>query len=283
LHDDRGVEVVELEGNRITLLIEGYSIAFANALRRLAISDVPTMAVDFAYFYDNDTSVYDEIIAHRLGLTVLRSDDALSKYKSPEECRGVDPPDPDCYVEVFLEKELSEESPTGYYVKAKDLVFSDELVKPVHPETPLTYLAPGQKIHLVAYARLGRGREHAKWSPTSVAILQYTPVVEIIGGDASRECMECLSAYPEVVDAIKRGGVKVAYDRNINTSGLRYCSEGPCRGVIKLSYNKDRLILTIESTGALRPERIVLEAARSLYTRAERLRESIGMLKGVEA
>lgn len=268
------VEIVDLNDSRITLTLEGYGVAFANALRRLATSDVPTMAVDFAYFYDNDTSVYDEIIAHRLGMTVLKSDDAIYKYRAPEECRGAEPPNPDCYVEIFLEKEVSDEAPTGYYVKAKDLVLSDELVKPVHPETPITYLAPGQRIHMVAYARLGRGREHTKWSPASVAVLQYTPVVEVLG-EASEECLSCLEAYPEVVEALKRGAGRVVYTRNINTSALKYCSEGPCSGSIRLTYDKERLILTIESTGALAPERIVLEAAKALYARANNLKNEL--------
>ncbi len=278
---NRRVEVVELAGQRISLLLEGYDTAFANALRRLALSDVPSMAVDFAYFYDNNTSVYDEIIAHRLGLIVLKSDEALSKYKPPEECREAEPPNPDCFVEIFLEKEVSEDAATGYYIKAKDLALSDELVKPVYPETPITYLAPGQRIHLVAYARLGRGREHTKWSPATVAILQYTPVIETSSG-ASEECKKCLEAYPEVVKAIEDGGGRVVYTRNINTSGLKYCEEGPCQGAIKLRYDQERLILTIESNGSLRPERIVLEAAKALYARANNLREALALEKGVE-
>ncbi len=273
------VEVVELDEQRITLLLEGYSIAFANALRRLALSDVPTMAVDFAYFYDNSTSVYDEIIAHRLGLTVLKSDDAIYKYKPPEECKGEEPPNPDCYVEIFLDKEVSHDAPTGYYVKAKDLLISDELVSPVHPETPIIYLAPGQRIHLVAYARLGRGKEHTKWSPASAAVLQYTPIIEVTG-KPGEECLECLQAYPEVAEAAKRGEGRVVYTRNINTSGLRYCSEGPCSGSIRLSYSQERLILTIESTGALEPGRIVLEAAKSLYARANNLKKELEGLRG---
>ena len=274
------VTITSLDDKRMTVLLEGYSIPFANALRRLALSDVPTMAVDFAYFYDNNTSVYDEIIAHRLGLIVFKSDDAIYKYKSPEECKGVDPPNPDCYVEIFLEKEVDENSPTGQYVKAEDLVISDELVKPAYPDTPITYLAPGQRIHLVAYARLGRGKEHAKWSPASIAILQYVPLVEVLDMP-SEECRQCLTAYPEILDVIDKGGDRLMYTRNINTSGLRYCAEGPCKDAITLRYLKDRLILTIESTGALKPERILLEAAKRLYARANNLKTLLEAVKGV--
>jgi len=71
---------------------------------------VPSMAIDFAHFYDNDTSVFDEIIAHRLGLLVLKSDDVLNKYGSPEECREASENDERCYVKVYLEAEAGAEA-----------------------------------------------------------------------------------------------------------------------------------------------------------------------------
>ncbi|MCE4599361.1 MAG: DNA-directed RNA polymerase subunit D [Desulfurococcales archaeon] len=279
--DGRRVEVLSLDSRRITVYMEGFDLALANAIRRLSLSDVPTMAVDFAYFYDNNTSIYDEIIAHRLGLIVLSSDDALYKYKSPEECKGREPPDPQCFVEIILQEEVSLDESQGKYVKASDLVISDPLVKPVYPETPIAYLAPGQRIHVVAYARLGRGREHSKWSPASTSILQYTPVVDILASDVSDECLKCLDAYPEVVEAVKKGEKRVEYRRNINTSGLLYCSETKCEGQVRLWYDKNRLLLTVESTGAMRPERIILEASKALEARAINIEKALEKTRGV--
>ncbi len=278
--DGRKVEVLSLDKSRITIYIEGFDLALANALRRLVLSDVPTMAVDFAYFYDNNTSIYDEIIAHRLGLVVLSSDDALYRYESPEECKNREPPDPKCFVEIVLQEEVDLDEAQGRYVKAGDLIISDPQAKPVYPETPIAYLAPGQRIHVVAYARLGRGREHSKWSPASTSILQYTPVVEILASTLDRDCVECLKAYPEVVEVAKKGGRRVEYRRNINTSGLLYCSETKCEGQIRLWYDKSRLLLTVESTGALRPERIILEASKALEARAINIERALERSRG---
>jgi DNA-directed RNA polymerase subunit D len=275
------VRLLRLEGNRISLLMEGYSVAFANAIRRLALSDVPTMAVDTVIFYDNTSGIYEEIIAHRMGLVVLRSDEALRRYKPPEECSVVEPPNPDCYVEIFLEKEIPEDSVTGEYVKASDMQLSDPSVSPVYPETPIVYLAPGQRIHVVAYARLGRGSEHGKWSPASVAVLKYTPIVRYDSSRVSEACIKCLDAYPEVVEAISRGGsgeLELLKD-DLNTSGLLYCAEAQCSGALSVDYDRRRLMLVIESTGALRPERIVYEASRALSERVKRLREELELLR----
>ncbi|HZF21404.1 MAG TPA: hypothetical protein VEZ43_02920, partial [Dongiaceae bacterium] len=46
-------------------------------------------------------------------------------------------------------------------------------VKPVSDEVPIVKLAQGQRIKLEAYARLGRGRDHAKWQPASACTYSY--------------------------------------------------------------------------------------------------------------
>jgi len=272
-----GVSVVEREGNRVTLRVEGYSVALVNAVRRVILSDVPVMAVDFAYIYDNNTPIYDEMISHRLGLVVLSSEDAIERYRPPEECKGREPGEEgaeDCYVRVDLQVEVPEDG-SGRYVTAGELEISDPNVKPVYPETPIAYVGPGQRIHLVAYARLGRGREHGRWSPASLAALRYTPVVEIVG-EASRECIECLEAYPQVVEALEKGvRGELRLEGLKRTSGLKYCSEGPCKDALKVRYDPGVLFLEVETTGALSPERTLREAVNILEEKIKRFREAV--------
>jgi DNA-directed RNA polymerase subunit D len=272
------VSIVELDDRRIKLIVEGFPVAFVNSIRRCVLSDVPTMAVDFAYFYDNTSSAYDEIIAHRLGLVVLKSDEALKKYKSPEECRDAPETDRSCFAEIIIKKEVDENSDKGEYVKASDMEISDPSIKPAYPETPITYLAPGQRVYIVAYARLGRGREHGKWSPASVSILKYTPVLKVLNrSNISDECLKCLEAYPEVISFLKEGKDDVLELINVErTSGLRYCAETVCKESLKLIYSKEKLILEVESTGALKPERIIYEALNALETRVLTLKKAIG-------
>lgn len=50
----------------------GVTPAIANAFRRLMISEVPSMAIEKVYIYNNTSIIQDEILAHRLGLIPLK-------------------------------------------------------------------------------------------------------------------------------------------------------------------------------------------------------------------
>ena len=278
---ERSVEILSLDDKRILLKTRGFSTAFMNAIRRLALSDVPTMAVDFVYIYDNTSPIYDEMIAHRLGLIVLKSDEVLNRYRRPDECAGKEPGEvSDCYLTIELRASTGDNE--SRYVTAKELVIEDPLVKPVYPDTPIVYLGPGQTVFLKAYARLGRGREHTKWSPASISVLRYTTIVEYDAGKASDECLKCLEAYPAVVEALKKGGSgRLVLEGIKKTSALRYCAEAVCNGAVKVIYDDSVLELEIESTGALNPERIVYEASRILDEKVKRFADEVSKA-GVE-
>ncbi|MCE4610745.1 MAG: DNA-directed RNA polymerase subunit D [Desulfurococcales archaeon] len=277
----RTLEVAEINEKRIVLRTGGFSVAFINALRRLALSDVPTMAVDFVYIYDNTSPVYDEMVAHRLGLLVLKSDEVLGKYRPPEDCAGKEPSEVEgCYTTIRLEASTGERE--SRYVTAKELDIEDPDLEPAYPETPILYLGPSQNISLIAYARLGRGREHSKWSPASISALRYTPIVEYDSSKASEECLKCLEHYPQVREALSRGGKGALVLEGVKrTSALKYCAETACEGALIVRYDSNRLELEVESTGALKPERIILEASRILDEKVKRFAEAVSSA-GVE-
>ncbi|MCE4618198.1 MAG: DNA-directed RNA polymerase subunit D [Desulfurococcales archaeon] len=277
----KSIQVLEKKDNEIRLQISGYPVVLVNALRRLALSDVPTLAVDFLHIYENSSSVFDEILAHRMGLVVLDSSEAIKKLKSPEECINADESDESCFVKLILNVEVDEKEQQGRYVLAGEIAIDSNITRIVYPETPLLYLIPGQRVHAVAYARLGRGKEHSKWSPATVAILRYSTQVNYDGSKASKECLKCLQSYPDLVKKLKsksKGTIEIPPDTN--TSGLLYCAESECSGAIEVVYSEDKLILTIESSGALPPEKIVLESIEALESRAKALLASLKEAKG---
>ena len=125
------------------------------------------MAIDVVVILENSSVLYDEILAHRLGMIPIRTD--LSRYNLPEECDCGNPLGcHKCRVLFVLDAKGRDKVST---VASGDLVSEDREVRPVSESIPLVKLAVGQSVKLEAYARLGRGKEHAKWQPCTVAIL----------------------------------------------------------------------------------------------------------------
>jgi DNA-directed RNA polymerase subunit D len=149
------IEILEKSNDIIKFSVEGIKPSFANALRRIMISEIPTMAIEWVDFKKNDSALYDELLAHRLGLIPLTYD--KKAYKLPEECKDASVKDAQCFAKLKLNKK----GPCVVY--SGDLESEDESVKPVFDKIPIVELLEGQEIELIAYARLGYGREHIKW------------------------------------------------------------------------------------------------------------------------
>ena len=146
------------KGDILELEFEGVSPAYINTLRRAILEEVPTLAIEIVEFKQNSSILYDEIVAHRMGLIPLTTD--LKEYSLPsaEEMETQE-----FHARSSVKATLTTKGPCTVY--AKDLKFKDPKVKPVHPDTPIAQLLEGQEIELIATAVLGIGREHAKWAP----------------------------------------------------------------------------------------------------------------------
>lgn len=161
------LDIVEESENRIVVKLKGIPLQYANALRRICLSGIPTFSVDDVVIIENSSVLADEGVAHRLAMIPLRTD--LSRFVEPSAC--------DCHSELGCSRCRvllmldSGSSDTTRTVTSQDLSSEDEVVKPVNPNIPIVALAPGQKIKVEAYARLGRGSEHAKWNSATVAVL----------------------------------------------------------------------------------------------------------------
>lgn len=164
------IDVLESNPSRIRIRLKGVDRAYANGIRRVAISQVPTMAIDDVVLLENSSVMFDELVSHRLGLIPLKTD--LDRYNLPEDCDCKNALGcPKCRVLLVLDAEATDKVRT---VSSGDLVSEDPESKPVSDKIPIVKLAPGQKIKLEAYARLGRGSEHAKWQPTAASVLIET-------------------------------------------------------------------------------------------------------------
>lgn len=162
------IKILERDNNHIVIEFSDIPRQYVNALRRLSISQVPTFAIDDVVVLENSSVMHDEAIAHRLGLIPLRTD--LERFVMPHNCDcnstlGCSK----CRVLLVLDTESQDKTKL---ITSADLISEDDVVKPVNSEIPIVSLAPGQKLKFEAYARLGTGKSHAKWQPTSVAVVK---------------------------------------------------------------------------------------------------------------
>jgi DNA-directed RNA polymerase subunit D len=166
--DLNSIKILERDNNHIVIQFNDIPRQYVNALRRLSISQVPTFAIDDVVILENSSVMHDEAVAHRLGLIPLRTD--LQRFVMPHLCEckstlGCS----NCRVLLVLDAESLEKTKI---ITTADLISEDEVVRPVSKEIPIVSLAPGQKLKFEAYARLGTGKNHAKWQPTSVAVVK---------------------------------------------------------------------------------------------------------------
>lgn len=248
-------KVVSLNKNTIRFLVKGVGVAFANSLRRTMVAEVPIMTVDDIFYFDNSSLVPDEVLAHRIGFVPLKTN--LESYVLPEECDcEAELGCPKCRAVLTMDAEAKDDTVTVY---SGDLVPEDPSIAPVSTRIPLAKLAPGQAIKFEAYAQLGQGKVHAKWSPVSMCVYQNVALVEV-GDEAATK--KCLDECGDGVAVLEGGMLKV-----IDIQGFercRHCRELVSHEEIMSGLKQDEFLFTVESTGGLPPERIVKEAVKML-------------------
>lgn len=254
------LEIIEQRENFVRFVLSSITPTFANTLRRLIMSEVPTMAIDEVIIIENTTPLYDEIVAHRLGLMPLKTD--LKNYVLPTECTCGGQGCTSCEVSLTLEK-LGEKDTEIVY--SNTLLSQDSKITPVFPNIPILKMAKGQKIFLEAIARLGRGLEHAKWQPISTVSYKYYPIVEFNEKNCTY-CGDCAEVCPR--DIIKVENRKIFAENVINCSLCNQCVDTCEVDAVSVSTTGEDFIFTVESTGTLTVQEIILKALDILKKKA---------------
>ena len=264
------IEVLEKNETNLRIIVKDADVPLMNALRRIALAEVPSMAVDEVVMIENSSILQDEIVAHRLGLTPLKTD--LETYNLPEDCDcqsefGC----PQCRVTLTLDAESKEGTRTVY---SGELISENPEIVPISDKIPLIKLAKGQKVKLEAYARLGKGKNHAKWQPTVVCAYKYFPKIEILSKKCTN-CTQCVDICPKKVFTIEDEKVNVQdlLACNLCMDCVDACPTEP-KG-IKVEWEKNAFIMNIESAGGLPPERILQEATKILEKQLKEFEEQL--------
>ena len=207
------VEITMIDDYNCNFILSETDASVANALRKVMISEVPTIAIDLVEMEENSSCLADEFIAHRQGLIPLISTRAIvdgpcayrDKNGQEKQFMWHHEADDDHKCEIKFELNVRNTDDSPLEVTTQHLHVSREHggesqedcgVAPVEydPAWPIVIakLKKNQSLKLTAIAKKGLGKMHSKWSPASGVVFQYEPEVrlnydklEIIRNDSS--------------------------------------------------------------------------------------------------
>ena len=154
--------------------------ALVNSIRRSLISDTPKMAIETVRFemgtieqedqvWETTGPLPDEVIAQRLAMIPIptRHEEFHFQHECPN-CAELVEEDRGCPMCTMIYTCKAFGSKEGTMVTAKDLNYlgdSSLEIPELYKSIAITKLFNGQMVEFYATAIMGRGRDHAKWSP----------------------------------------------------------------------------------------------------------------------
>ncbi|HLP79676.1 MAG TPA: DNA-directed RNA polymerase subunit D [Acidobacteriota bacterium] len=240
---------------RIGFVLCDATSAYANALRRAIISLVPTLAVEDVEFYENNSALYDETIAHRLALLPLVTD--LDSYVLPagEAAEGVS--------RAGSEVKLTLDAKGPCTVFASELKAKDPKVKCAFPQMPIVKLLKNQTIRLEATALLGQGVEHMKWA-AAAAHFQHLPII--------KDGAKSIELTPKDVLDEKQMELFVKADGTLNIPVTKSKN-------VQITQSETDFLFIVESFGQHKPEVLIKEAASQLDKQLDSIAEALKKIK----
>lgn len=211
--------------------------SLANALRR-SVAEVPTLAIDEVEIFKNDSAIYDEMLAHRLGLVPLRTEKSMT-------------------AKTRIDLKLSKTGPCTIY--AEDLKGDAEIVE---PKIPLTILGNGHKLELVATAALGKGVEHAKCLP---ALCFYRHLKEV---SASQETDAIIQRSRGLIKPEKKGNSWLCDLNDAEVDSITRLDKSAVK-------DAEELLFVIESFGQMDAKDIFLKALDALEENVEAIEKAL--------
>jgi DNA-directed RNA polymerase subunit D len=183
------IETLEENAKALRFRLKGASAGYANALRRSAINGVDTFAIDTVTVYENTSAMFDEYIAHRIGLVPIKT--PSKGYTASDEI-------------LFS---LDATGPVTVY--SKDLESRDKEVMVAVPGIPIMKLGKEQKLRLEGKARMATALGHAKFQPGLITFEEnngnYDFSVETFGQMPPREIVNkaCEAIKEQIKDVAK--------------------------------------------------------------------------------
>jgi len=259
------LKLLSQDKTKVRVVVKGTSPSEMNTYRRMIVDRVPAMAIDTLEIIENSSALYDEMLAHRLGLVVLKTDVESYFARDKCKCKGVG-----C-ARCTLDLTLEAEGPGIVY--AEQIKSKDPAVVPVYGKTPIVKLLANQKLKLIAHAIISTGREHMKFSP-GLMYYQGYPSIKIGAGIKNPEAIA--EICPTNVFDVEHKKLKV---KNLDACILCMACVDLSKGEVEVHGSNKDFIVTIEPWGQLTPVEIVDGIVEALHEQIDGLSEEVKKLK----
>jgi DNA-directed RNA polymerase subunit D len=245
------VEVKEIEkkDRKSRLLLKGIDATLLNSIRRAASKDVPVLAIENVSIYQNDSVIFDEFLAHRLGLLALKTD---KTYKLGDK--------------VKLQLDVS--GPDTVY--GKDIKSADPKVAVVDKNVPLVKLKKDQRVKMEMEAVMGTGAQHAKFQSAIIGF-QQLPIINT--SEDCNNCEDCIKACPVNVLEIK--AKKVVLKNQIDCILCGKCRDVCKHKALALDFDKNAFILNVETHGNMSNAEVLSRAAKALSEKVGEFQKAV--------
>ena len=345
--------------DELVLEFNNADVSFVNALRRILLSEIPTVAIETVFMWNNTSIIHDEVLAHRLGLIPIHMDprrlqsfeqtigtdeegvstdrntivfrlsivcsneekeeDLRQREKAAKSQAAAIPPkvpaadDDDSDDDVVISKgdnpAMEEAATAAASAKGKDKnipkrpytkhVYSGDLawvpqgdqeerlknsdIRPLVDDILIAKLRPGQEIELECHARVGIGKDHAKYSPVATASYRLFTEVELLAPVYDDLAEELVHVYePGVFELVPTDPKKDAPGTRVKakvcnpyacTMSRNYMRNPQLAKSIRMTRIPTRFIFSIESVGYHSPAVLLGEAIRVLQGKTTRLQD----------
>jgi DNA-directed RNA polymerases I and III subunit RPAC1 len=236
----------------------GIDASIANALRRILIAEMPTLAIEHVFIENNTSVIQDEVLAHRLGLIPFKGNkdgilNFMKWWHRPDSGSAMEGLTDFNTVRLSLRVKCTrnrdaaknESDPTKLYhhahVYARDIVFEpvdrqnefftgpENAIQPVNPDILIAKMRPGQEIDCYMHMHKGVGQDHAKFSPVATASYRLMPTITITKPIVGEDAAKFAGCFPQGVIGLEKVTRKEARTQGSGYEG----HEGKKKAVVK--------------------------------------------------
>lgn len=257
---------LDKKDHQLFFVLKDLDEAFANLIRRFAMDEVPTLAVDTVEFQDNSSALYDEMIAHRLGLIPIKTD--LKSYDLPEDCSCKGAGCAKCSLKITLK------SGKRGLVLASEAESEDPKCKFAYPDMPIVKLLAKQKLEFTATAVLGQGKNHAKWSPCLI-FYKHVPEIKFDDKKLKDEDKQLLNRIDKNVFELSGNKLKINHEALLQSPRYEACLESLEKLGAQIEIVPGSFVFQLESWGQFDAKQILSTAADLIVKRLDDFADSL--------